>query len=355
MATHYSFPHSETPTSKAGRGKETRVKIQPAEHYHPNSSIMTEEVEQDNQVLKKIRPPGPVSDAEAAKVTETLIEYFKAGKMNNEVKIILVLGHTGAGKSSLIKLLTGIDIPLGHDLRQGSIQPNLLLTEFGGQPYIYIDTPGFGHREASYESVRKSIQNIVGYFTRSIGGIHGILYVQSIQSNRNDVGMEDGLVFLDELAKFQVRSNITFITTHWDLIVPKAMANCENRERILKEEKWIKFAVDGPDSLKYYRHGISADQDTEEEKAIGRQGLLDSVFRYYETTSPERLVMPFAQWTFPEQAAEVAGWTLYVGLSAGAVALGGLFTAGFAAAVAAGEVTVGFGIGLGAFVIRLIL
>jgi ABC-type uncharacterized transport system ATPase subunit len=48
-----------------------------------------------------------------------LREQLRSGELQGKVKVILILGYSGAGKSNLLKLLTGIDIHVGHGMESG--------------------------------------------------------------------------------------------------------------------------------------------------------------------------------------------------------------------------------------------
>jgi hypothetical protein len=110
---------------------------------------------------------------------------------------------------------------------------------------------------------------MLGYFTRALGGIHGIWYIQSIKDDRTSTGMRESIEFLDELGHERTRSKVTFITTKWDLVVSKELGNCESRESEMKTKEWKDFKIGTPDGARCFHHGVSCEDDDEEKDQEG--------------------------------------------------------------------------------------
>lgn len=186
---------------------------------------------------------------------------------------------------------------------------------------------------------------MLGFFTRELGGIHGILYVQDILVERMLPGMEEAADFLHELGSRSVRPRITFITTKWDLVesAPKLLRKCENREAELKNVTWASFNIGEPGGSTYFRHGIDCVEDSQEAQEEGRGLLISNVKAQYRNATTQSLRMPFSEWTHMEQGFKVVtvtGQILVVGLGVGMVALTCFL-------IAAGHpVTIAFSVGL---------
>src|SRR5436309_1268658 len=105
-----------------------------------------------------------------------------------------------------------------------------ILTKINGELILFIDTPGFGHPDLPNNKVKTLIYNMIGYFTRRLGGIHGILYIHSILTERTSSGMRESFEFLMELTGTRVCPRVTFITTNWDLVHKKQEVKCRCRE-----------------------------------------------------------------------------------------------------------------------------
>ncbi|KAL6702287.1 P-loop containing nucleoside triphosphate hydrolase protein [Trichoderma pleuroticola] len=265
-------------------------------------------------------------------------------ELQDNVKIILVIGPVGAGKTSLVKLLTGEDLRPGHMLDDGTALPTYVPAAIDGRPYIFIDSPGFGHSAAQPGVIKKQIQAALGFFTRALGGIHGILYGQDIMVERSLPGMQEAIDFLDELAGRAIRPHITFITTKWDIpeSVPKLMRKCVNRETELKTKTWAKFRVSEQGGSRYFRHGVDCDEDSQQDQEHAKNLLTSSVMARYKTVSAKALIMPFSEWAdeYVDEELKIAtttGQVILVGAGLGFVGL-------IVALIAGVPVSVSFGL-----------
>ncbi|KAM5367533.1 hypothetical protein ACJA88_011500 [Fusarium oxysporum] len=224
-------------------------------------------------------------------------------------KIILVIGPTGAGKTSLLKLLTGENLVLGHKLDHGTALPTQIRGTINDESFLFIDSPGFGHATFKPGVVKKQIHSMLGYFTRELGGIHGILYIHDILTEREVPGMQEATEFLRELAAHDFKPHITFITTKWDI------------------------PSDAPKLTRKYG------QDLQQQ---GRQALLNNVIAYYINSDIESLAMPFSEWTYGQQSFKIATVTGQIIKVAGGYTLAGAAAYGLIAGIASGYITVSF-------------
>ncbi|KAJ5557041.1 hypothetical protein N7494_000956 [Penicillium frequentans] len=263
-------------------------------------------------------------EKEAKEGTEESLKQFRNGELAGKVKVILVLGPAGAGKTNLIKLLTEKNLKIGHDLESGTLHAECVYTEIEDQKFLFIDTPGFGDPNLTSGTVKKAIYTILGYFTRQLGGIHGILYVQSIVDSRFSSGMQESSDFLSEICDHNSQLNVTFITTKWDMIVEKEMQNCRDRELTLVNKRWKAFKVGEHNGARSWRSGASWDDDFElrtKETARLRQGILS----YFQKNRVDTLVMPFSQWPLDQQillAIECATGAFFVAVAGCMLAFG---------------------------------
>jgi hypothetical protein len=210
---------------------------------------------------------------------------------------------------------------------------------------MFIDTPGFGHAAAGQEGIKVQIQSLLGFFTRALGGVHGILYVQDITQVRMTSGMQEATEFLDELAGEAIRPNITFITTKWDLVVPKLLPRCESREKKLKEDTWKNFKVDTPGGSRYFRHKVDCEVDRQQDQEDGRNLLESEVMAHYTNVSAESLRMPFTESKYYKRWVKIAFITgtgvILGGATVGALAiakeLGVMMASAVGSAIASGK------------------
>jgi GTP-binding protein EngB required for normal cell division len=160
-----------------------------------------------------------------------------------------------------------------------------MLTRIKQQLFLFIDTPGFGHPELSNNKVEEAIYKMLGYFTRVLGHIHGVLYFQSILEDRVSPGMKDSAEFLRKLIPANKLDRLTFITTKWDTVAPKV-----KRIRINKASGARSFQLD-----------VDCDFGTMDEKTDARKRVVNEVLNQYQVASHMGLFMPFNQWTNGEK------------------------------------------------------
>lgn len=212
--------------------------------------------------------------------------------------------------------------------------PICTFAEIGGQPFIFIDTPGFGFAKSPPAQVKDAIHSTVGEFTRVLGGIHGILYVQSIVENRFSTGMRESIEFLNKLARDSIRPNITFITTQWDRVVNKDLGKRRMQESEMKIEQWGDFRVGEPNGARYFKHlGVDCDDATVDEIQDAKVALTNGVMSYYRSREVGSLAMPFSEWTTGEKV----GFIVFKGITNGAkLVVAGIVVAVFAIGIAGG-------------------
>jgi len=194
---------------------------------------------------------------------------------------------------------------------EGTVAALNILTEINGKWFLFIDTPGFGHPDMPTSKVKKIIHSMVGYFTRQLGGIHGILYVHSILTERTSQGMRDSYEFLEKITDEKV-NGVTFITTNWDGFPEKHRAKCENRANALIDKEWKSFRVREPDGCKYFISGVSCDEDSDSDKKKQRKLLVEQVLGSFGRSGVRSLEMPFWEWTKGEKAQAVFSVTCLV-------------------------------------------
>jgi len=211
----------------------------------------------------------------------------------------MVIGLTGAGKSSIIKLLTDRDVHIEHSINSGiSLLSGVVLkpanaptflgtskfemfpTIIDGQRYILIDTPGFDDEERDDVEI---FQEILNWFTTMTPycDLAGILYVHDITHRRFNGSAKLNLEMLQALCGEQFYKNITIITTMWgENMHSTATQNAEKRQQEFKEKKWKKL-IDGGTRVVEHRHGF------EESKSTPPPDALPSTAHEVENSEPQ--------------------------------------------------------------------
>ncbi|QKX61744.1 uncharacterized protein TRUGW13939_08900 [Talaromyces rugulosus] len=224
-----------------------------------------------------------------------IFRQLNESELRGKVKVIIIIGPAGSGKTNLVKLITNKDMKVGHDLKSG-----------------------FGDPDLPAEEVEAIIYSTLGYFTRALGGVHGVLHVQSIFEPRSSQEIRDSIRFLDKIAS-------------------KRKGDFEKLEMQMAKEEWKIFGIDSRDGSRSFRFGVDVEQDNDEDKEIAKKKIINSVFQRYRIKKPEELVMPFSEWSGGEQFVTIAMYTIGGMVVTG---MGGILTLG----VMFGEVAVDFSI-----------
>ncbi|KAF8246327.1 P-loop containing nucleoside triphosphate hydrolase protein, partial [Wilcoxina mikolae CBS 423.85] len=144
-----------------------------------------------------------------------------------------VIGLTGAGKSHIIKSLTGSDAHVEPNLSAGTASFEMFPTIIDNQPYIFIDTPGFNDQTRSDLEI---FQEILDWFVAMTPycDLTGILYVHDITKNRFDGATSTNLDMLQALCGKEFYKNITIITTMWNTMNATTIKAAQKRQKQLE-------------------------------------------------------------------------------------------------------------------------
>ncbi|KAF5849062.1 hypothetical protein GGP41_005977 [Bipolaris sorokiniana] len=153
---------------------------------------------------------------------------------------ILVMGLTGAGKSTFISQLTHQDAEIGHLLESCTtdIMPYEFHTGDGRKLYL-IDTPGFDDTNTDYAGVFKKIASFLctlcGLYKSELT-IGGMIYVHRITDVRMSGSSVKSLRIFEKICGEHCFPHVTVVTTMWDLIKTKEARDAATiRENTLRE------------------------------------------------------------------------------------------------------------------------
>ncbi|KAJ6192387.1 P-loop containing nucleoside triphosphate hydrolase protein [Bipolaris maydis] len=153
---------------------------------------------------------------------------------------ILVMGLTGAGKSTFISQLTNQDAEIGHSLE--SCTTDIIPYEFrrsDGRKLYLIDTPGFDDTSTDYAGVFKKIASFLCTLSDLFGSrltIGGMIYAHRITDVRMSGSSVKSLRIFEKICGEHCFKHVTVITTMWNLIkTQEAIDAATIRENTLKE------------------------------------------------------------------------------------------------------------------------
>ncbi|KAH7384608.1 hypothetical protein BKA66DRAFT_81711 [Pyrenochaeta sp. MPI-SDFR-AT-0127] len=239
--------------------------------------------------------------------TQSCLSLIKQTK-NEPVGIFILLGETGAGKSSLLEYLTGVQ---GHSMEAAESVTKVYQIEkmdIKSHDYYIMDTPGFDYGSES-EVFREVVSGIGAISPHA--RIIGVLLVTSMHHTRVSKMDEKLLRFTREFCGDEYLPQVTDVTTFWETHseTQKQLYDTRLANRLEKvKELW---SVQG--HITHYQHGrkydgerdtgISLEWDKDRDEMAGY--AKDMVLRHYGSINPRepRIVQDLRSYTFEHTAA----------------------------------------------------
>lgn len=149
--------------------------------------------------------------------------------------LIAVMGATGAGKSSLIKAITGIQTDVANGPESGTSEvKEYFFHPSNGQPFILLDTPGFDDSTGDAKRSDLGIMTKLKSFLKTYGDsrkLSGLLYLHNIQDERDKGPSQRCLTAMNTLCGHDLMKKIVVITTFWDDVPVEEGVEYEDRLR----------------------------------------------------------------------------------------------------------------------------
>jgi hypothetical protein len=188
--------------------------------------------------------------------------------------IIPVMGITGAGKSTFIKQVSGLDVEVGHSLQSCksflclhlhlrtcilTIARNHVGTsditiysyphESGKSIYL-VDTPGFDDTNKSDTDILEDIANFFAHIYKGQYPVAGLIYLHKIDGNRMQGSARKNLRLLQDICGTKALDSVILATTMWDKV---ALRDGEKNERelVCTEDFWGKMIAVGSKVMRH--------------------------------------------------------------------------------------------------------
>ncbi|KAF5548266.1 GTP binding domain-containing protein [Fusarium mexicanum] len=189
-------------------------------------------------------------------------------------RFFLVIGLTGAGKSTFVSNCTGHDVTIGHGLYSCTNSIGAFQYTRHGQRIFLIDTPGFNDTSRSDIETLEVLATYLGASYANGVRIHGIITLYPITNNRMAGSNLRSLRILKEICGFSSYSNLAIVTTMW----PESQ-NSKNR-RILKDrELELMTNPDFFSDLVSQGARMFRDYDENHSPANSEQRIIDTLLR----------------------------------------------------------------------------
>ncbi|KAL2809076.1 hypothetical protein BJX63DRAFT_445529 [Aspergillus granulosus] len=187
--------------------------------------------------------------SKAERTKECLAElevHFRETKTPSDV--LIILGRTGSGKSSLLEDLSGLSGYSQQNVDSVTTTIQLCKAIVNDKPYFVMDTPGFdpNAEEKTFREIIRGVKSI-----RPFARITGFLYLTCIPQERFDDFDRKLIQFIRALSGPQYVPRVTFITTFWTA-TPGQAASYSQRLVSLRRRWEDGVSVRG---LKTYQHG----------------------------------------------------------------------------------------------------
>ncbi|KAF9166800.1 hypothetical protein BGX21_000841 [Mortierella sp. AD011] len=164
-------------------------------------------------------------------------------------KIAIVMGITGAGKSYLVREISGRDVKVGHDLESCTQYVEEVRCQIDGQSVMILDTPGFDDTNRSDTEVLTDIAEYLVSLYKAGYRISGIIYLHNITDPRVRGSSLKNMKMFAKLCGEKSYHNVVLLTGRWGTI---DQADAVEKESDLNENFWKEY-LDAGCHLDRYR------------------------------------------------------------------------------------------------------
>ncbi|KAI6756095.1 hypothetical protein HG530_011831 [Fusarium avenaceum] len=130
--------------------------------------------------------------------------------------IVLVMGLTGAGKSTFIERLTGLPAGIGHDLKSETSRMTAYPYEYGDRRVYLVDAPGFDDSRCMDSEILTEIAFYLSQIHKSNFRLGGILYLHRITDNRVSASAMRSFQIVQSICGPRGAKFARLVTTMWD-------------------------------------------------------------------------------------------------------------------------------------------
>ncbi|KAI5838867.1 hypothetical protein DFP73DRAFT_530682 [Morchella snyderi] len=160
--------------------------------------------------------------------------------------VFILLGKTGSGKSSFIKLLGGTNLHTGEEpdvdsgINSATKKAVPYKCDLNGRPIILVDTPGFDDSARDNIDVLLDIVSHLLYLRRKADSfpLYGVIFLHDISEIRFSGSQKKTLSILRQMCGEQAMANVIVGTTMWYPGKSKRFREQEQREADILTQHW---------------------------------------------------------------------------------------------------------------------
>ncbi|PVF99438.1 kinase-like protein [Serendipita vermifera] len=178
------------------------------------------------------------------------------GSVSQEDNVIAVMGATGVGKSSFIRVATGnSSVKVGNSLLSctDKIQPIGCLHH--GRKFVFLDTPGFDDTKMSDATILANIAEWLAFSYKKGIKLTGLVYLHRISDNRMSGSSLRTLEMFKHVCGEDALQNVILVTTMGDAV---NKSEWTARENALREEFWQPMITSGAQMMRFEQTSESA-------------------------------------------------------------------------------------------------
>ncbi|KAM7191241.1 hypothetical protein V8F20_009419 [Naviculisporaceae sp. PSN 640] len=157
--------------------------------------------------------------------------------------VIAVMGVTGAGKSTLIKEITGNqEVQVGDGLEACTQHVETIRMQYKDLNLTFLDSPGFNDTYRTDTEVLDDISTFLSETYSKGFRLSGIMYLHPISNARMEGSSLRSLRMFRKLVGEDALSNVLLVSTHWSRVSPEEGAT---RETDLRTKFWGPLVENG--------------------------------------------------------------------------------------------------------------
>ena len=185
-------------------------------------------------------------------------------EVKNNMNIILVIGMTGAGKSSFVNYITNKYMCKASDSASTSTQEYIMVEMiYNSKTLYFFDTPGLDDPNSDIKNVEKMI-----HFRNVVPKINTIIYCQKLIDHRYTSSTKILFNLMKDLYGSKIFEHLIIVRTDSDSDSNLHFQNDKKASKDFIDKIKTEFSIDDRIKIPHYYIDSYRDNDSENEKKI---------------------------------------------------------------------------------------